>query len=299
MALALAIVLFAAAVLWDQLRVLTMAQIRMAWDGTTLQALGWSLLGVAVSFACLASYEVVATRRAAPGCVPAGTALLVGMLAHALSNALGLHVLTGSAVRYRAYRPLGLGVAEVARVLALVALYVGTGVAAISLVALLSLHLNPATGSWRTQWVGVSLLLPIACAWAWRRHIFGASWATGRAAWLGQRIGGMVLLGMVEMGAAIGALYVLLPDAPGPAAFVLVFVCAMLLGIASHAPGGIGVFEAAILAALPAGDDARALVALLLYRLLYNLMPLTLAIIALLVKRWLQGASTPSVRWRI
>ena len=60
-------------------------------------------------------------------------------------------------------------------------------------------------------------------------------------------------LGAIEMAAAIGALYVLMPAGAFPSfpAFSTLYIGAVLLGIASHAPGGIGVFEATMLALSP------------------------------------------------
>ena len=55
---------------------------------------------------------------------------------------------------------------------------------------------------------------------------------------------------------------------------------AVLVGIASHAPGGLGVFETIMLAAFPAAARADLLAALLCYRLTYGLLPFALAGVA-------------------
>ena len=51
----------------------------------------------------------------------------------------------------------------------------------------------------------------------------------------------------------------------------------IVTGVASHVPGGLGVFEATFLTLAPA-EKATALAALLLYRLIYYLIPLTVAL---------------------
>ena len=66
----------------------------------------------------------------------------------------------------------------------------------------------------------------------------------------------------------------------GPA-FVVLFVSATLLGIVSHVPGGLGVFEATMLAAAAPTARAQVLAALLAYRAIYNLLPCALALLAL------------------
>ena len=107
------------------------------------------------------------------------------------------------------------------------------------------------------------------------------------------RLTTLAAIASVEMLAAVAALYVLLPAdlAPAPAQFILLMVGATVLGIASHAPGGVGVFEAGVMAALPHGRAADVLVALLVFRAIYNLLPFALAMGALGVGR--------SLSWRV
>ena len=64
----------------------------------------------------------------------------------------------------------------------------------------------------------------------------------------------------------------------------MIFVAATLLGFASHAPGGLGVFDAAMLVALWQFDKEELLAGLLLFRLLYYIMPFVLALAMLGVR---------------
>ena len=57
-----------------------------------------------------------------------------------------------------------------------------------------------------------------------------------------------------------------------------------MLGIASHAPGGLGVFEATVLTFSSGQNRAEVMAALLLYRVVYNLCPFALAMVALMVE---------------
>ena len=61
----------------------------------------------------------------------------------------------------------------------------------------------------------------------------------------------------------------------------MIFVAATLLGFASHAPGGIGVFDAAMLVALWQFDKEDVLAGLLLFRLLYYIVPFVLSLVIL------------------
>ena len=59
---------------------------------------------------------------------------------------------------------------------------------------------------------------------------------------------------------------------------VAVFIVATMLGFASHAPAGIGVFDAAILIGLGGDDKEPLLAALLMFRVCYHLLPFVLAL---------------------
>jgi uncharacterized membrane protein YbhN (UPF0104 family) len=58
----------------------------------------------------------------------------------------------------------------------------------------------------------------------------------------------------------------------------VVFILATLLGFASHAPGSLGVFDAAMLIALPEFGKEQMLASLLLFRLLYFVIPFTISV---------------------
>ncbi|MEY2158771.1 hypothetical protein AB7867_03295 [Rhodanobacter sp. FW510-T8] len=97
-----------------------------------------------------------------------------------------------------------------------------------------------------------------------------------------------MLIGGVEMLAAISALYVLLPAGAAPpfVDFLPIYVGAVLAGIVSHSPGGLGVFETIMLASFPPEARADLLAAMLCYRLTYNLLPFVLASAALAGFEW-------------
>jgi len=78
-------------------------------------------------------------------------------------------------------------------------------------------------------------------------------------------------------------MYMVLPAEPniGFVTIAVVFVSATLLGFASHAPGGLGVFDAAMLVALWQFDKEDLLAGLLLFRLLYYFVPFAIAVVIL------------------
>jgi uncharacterized membrane protein YbhN (UPF0104 family) len=237
----------------------------------------------ALSFAMLAAFDVLAAAIVVPR-ASVRLAAFAGAAAHALSSALGFHALTGGAVRYRIYGTAGIGAGDVARIVSLASLGVGLGYIVLGAAAF---SLQPSVlGAWgRMTGAALALTLVGLLAWLARRprqlRVRGWTLALPRAtvaAW-------QMLIGGVEMSAAIGAMYVLLPAAivPSFADFVPLYLAAVLAGIVSHAPGGLGVFEAIVLAAFPASARAEVLAALLCYRAIYNLVPLLLALGALAV----------------
>ena len=94
---------------------------------------------------------------------------------------------------------------------------------------------------------------------------------------------GQLLISTFDWMLAAAVLHVVLP--PSGLSFIGLlgaFVIAQLLGLASHIPGGIGVFEGTIVLVLrPYLDSGAILPALLVYRAIYYLVPLTIALVAL------------------
>jgi phosphatidylglycerol lysyltransferase len=96
---------------------------------------------------------------------------------------------------------------------------------------------------------------------------------------------GQVIFSLCDIGFSALALYILLPTGDlGFLTFIAVFAAATMAGIVSHVPGGVGVFETVVLAALPASVPVEeAAAALLLYRITYFLVPFVLALITLAI----------------
>jgi uncharacterized membrane protein YbhN (UPF0104 family) len=261
--------------LWRALREMDPAQLRSALAAIPRSALVASAIATGVSFACLAAYERLATQWFAPGRIPRAVAWRTGLVAHALANTLGFHPVTALALRLERYRAHGVDAATLARIVAAIGACVASGVVAVLVAA----------GAWWLWLAGqaTSLVLPAGVAGASLLLVqsrFDAQ-RLPYAQWLPQAI--LVFgLGFVEMAAALLGLWVLLPAGALPAgpAFVLLFASAAVLGVVSHAPGGVGVFEATFLAAAAPGSRAPVLAALLAYRLVYNLLPCALALIA-------------------
>ncbi len=279
--MALTIVGAAAWVLHGTLRGISVDELIAALRGTPIDRLALAAVATAMSFAALGWYECFAARVVAPGRVRDRDAMFIGMVSHAVANTLGFHALTGTALRVRLFGRLGLGVADVARLITIVGVCVGLG--SITMLAVALAFAPDAFAGGRAA--GAACLLVLLAALAFfpalanrlRRRHAGVPTLDRRA------VVAPIAMGIVEAGAAVAAFYVLLPAdvRPGFALVAAVFIGAMLLGVMSHAPGGVGVFEATVLTAFPPTSHAHVLAGLLLYRLFYNLLPFALAVLAL------------------
>jgi hypothetical protein len=89
-----------------------------------------------------------------------------------------------------------------------------------------------------------------------------------------------VVIGVVDLGFCALAMYLLMPTQPHIdfVSLAVVFILATLLGFASHAPGSIGVFDAAMLVALPQFSKEQLLATLVVFRILYFLIPFGISI---------------------
>jgi len=108
-------------------------------------------------------------------------------------------------------------------------------------------------------------------------------------------------IGIIDLGFCALAMYMLVPEEPniGFVTLAVIFVSATLLGFASHAPGGIGVFDAAMLVALWQFDKEDVLAGLLLFRLLYYIVPFALSLLILGGRELvlaLRGARPPPIQ---
>ena len=85
-----------------------------------------------------------------------------------------------------------------------------------------------------------------------------------------------LLAGPLELIGAAGIIYFALPQAGNPGFIVVlgVFLASFTLALVSHAPGGLGVLEFSFLKAMPDAPPASVIAALLVFRLLYLILPL-------------------------
>lgn len=293
------LVLFVAAAL---LLFRVLANISLAGLGDALAATsGWQILKAValtgLSYIALTGYDVVALRQigATP---PYKVAGLASFASYAISFNLGFPIVTSAAVRFWVYSRAQLTALQVANItiFAGVTFWLGmtlmlgvgliAGAGAIAVVDGLPAFIHFILGGLIAAAVGYY------CLWTAmeRRHV--------RLRGHELELPGLPLtlmqlaLGVADLCAAAGALYVLMPQGVELdfLPFVAVYVFACLLGVVSHAPGGIGVFEATMLHAIPGPSQESVLASLLMFRVVYYFLPFVVALAML-------GADEGARRW--
>jgi len=257
------------------------------------QALAAAIGCTAASYWLLGFYDVLALRYLERA-VPYARALFTSFIAYALGHNLGVAAFTGGAVRYRLYSAVGLSAGDVAAVAAFCGLTTAIGLGALTGVAFLAepevagalwhLHANV------VRLLGIALLgaiLGYALASASGPRVFelrGWTLQLPRAAVALPQI----LLAVADLAVSAAVLWWLLPAGVpmGPIAFAGVYALAMAAGVASHVPGGLGVFESVIVIGLHGVPADQLLGSLLAWRAVYNLLPLAIAAALFAAQEW-------------
>jgi uncharacterized membrane protein YbhN (UPF0104 family) len=251
---------------------------------------------VAAAYFTLTFYDLFALRTIGKNHVPYRIAALAGFTSYSVGHNVGASVFTGGAVRYRIYSAWGLDALDVAKLCFVAGLTFWLGNAT---VLGLGIAIDPQAASAVDQvppWVNRLLAFFVLAVlggyvyWVWQKPR-----VIGRDGWQVTLPGGpltllQILIGIVDLGCCALAMWMLLPPEPhiGFITLAVIFVSATLLGFASHAPGGLGVFDAAMLVGLWQFDKEDLLAGLLLFRLLYYITPFTLAVVVLGVRElWL------------
>ncbi|EQM66130.1 bifunctional lysylphosphatidylglycerol flippase/synthetase MprF [Pseudomonas tohonis] len=282
---------------WHLLRELDPDALRTAVRDVPGTSLLMAIGATAIGFVALMGYEWSGCRFAGVK-LPFPRMALGSFCATGIGNAIGLSVITGGSVRYRLYSRDNVGTGDIARITLFASLALGSALPPLAAVAALS-DLPAAAQALRISTTLVAIIASaviaatvIAVLWLSRLREPVAPTPGCVNIRIGHRtlrLPGLqlsalqLLITLVDVCAAAAVLYVLLPEAPPLGAFLLVYLLALAAGVLSHVPGGVGVFEAVLLAAFAGQLGAAPLAAaLLLYRLIYVGLPLILACLLLL-----------------
>ena len=252
----------------------------------------WLLAGLStlLAYAALAGYDRIALlhlRRKVRWLF----ITLCSFTTYALAHNIGMSVMSGAVVRYRAYTAQGLTAGEVGVLVAFCSFTFGLGtflsggiVLVIEPAILVRFFHDMPIDMARA--IGGGMLLLVAL------YVLG-SWLNLKPLKIGKFelhypklsiVVQQLLVGPIEVIGAAGIIYCALPEAANPGFLVIlgIFLASFSVALLSHAPGGLGVLEFVFLTGLPDVDPAAVLAALVVFRLFYLLIPLLLSLFVIL-----------------
>jgi uncharacterized membrane protein YbhN (UPF0104 family) len=303
LALSLAIIATASYVLYHTLRGIDVREVLKAIETTRPRNIMWAAVFVAAGYFTLTFYDLFGLRTIGKSQIRYRVAALAGFTSYAVGHNIGASAFTGGAVRYRIYSLYGLSAIDVAKLCFITGLTFWLGNATVLGLGILY---TPRSASaidqlpfWLNRTAAIVALIALASyvAWVWQtpRRIGRGSWDVTLPN------GPMTLLqigiGITDLACCALAMYMLVPAEPyfGFVELAVIFVTATMLGFASHSPGGLGVFDAAMLVALWQYDKEDLLAGLLLFRLLYYVVPFGLALAILGIRELWLGWTRPKI----
>lgn len=267
-----------------EFRTLSVADVQRAIAAIPAQAVLAALSFSVLAYLVLAVYDWLGARYAGrPSSWP--RALLASFCGYSLAHNIGFAAVSGAAVRYRLYSAWGYTPLEIGKVIGFTSLTFGLGGLVLGGAVLLFepevLPFADAVPRLALQALSLPMFAVVVgyvLVSRFRRSIrlFGHDVELP-----GVRIAlAQTLLATADLAVTAAIFYVLLPPAEGLTylRFVGIYLFAYAAGIAAHVPGGIGVFDGAILLGLaPYLGPAEVVGALLVFRLFYYIVPLFIA----------------------
>ncbi|HEY7638247.1 MAG TPA: YbhN family protein [Steroidobacteraceae bacterium] len=284
------IVAVAAWVLFQRIEEIDFADVAQHLGSVPLPVMIAALVCAAGVYTTVGLYEGIAVRLAS-GRSLRWQAFRTAVIANPLGRAIGVAMVSGGALRYRMYAPEGLSLKQIGAVILLVAMPYVFGVGWLIDVSLL-LHLQEASRAFQ---------LPLAAVTAFA--VLGLAKDVGWLAFVATRTQPIELrgqsirlpslrdalvqigFGLVQISLMTTILYLFMPpelNMKWPA-FVAVYCIAFVAGQMSNVPAGLGVLEAALLLMLPHVPPGKLVGSVLAYRAVYELVPLGVAVVLLLI----------------
>jgi uncharacterized membrane protein YbhN (UPF0104 family) len=295
--LSVAMIIVAAVALYRVLRDIDPHGLLVAFKAIDYRTIATSGIFVAAGYLTLTFYDLFALRTIGRREVPYRVAALASFTSYSVGHNVGASVFSGGAVRYRIYSAWGLSVLEVTKICFVAGLTFWLGNATVLGLGILDAPQQATEIDqlplWANRVLALIILAVLAAYVAW---VSVKPRIIGRDGWLLTLPGGpltlvQIAIGILDLSCCALAMYMLVPDEPylGFVPVSVIFVAATLLGFASHAPGGLGVFDATMMVALWQFDKESLLAGLLLFRLLYYVTPFVISLAILGTREALLG----------
>jgi uncharacterized membrane protein YbhN (UPF0104 family) len=275
----------AAYVLYTTFQRISFADVLANVRATPASTLGLAAACAAGAFTVLAAYEVAVVRYV-KHCIGRAKPVITALIAFPLGHAVGQTLLSGSALRYRMYAPAGFSAMEVGATVLLCGMpYV------LAFGLLLDLALVFGADSLAPLFrISSEWLFALGCAglvkdagyllFVWRRKkpVRLGGWAVNVPTLRMTAL--QLVVGVVDIVLISSVLYLLLPESADIALlpFIAVYLASILVGVVSHVPAGLGVLESMLLLLLPHVPPEQLLASVLLYRVIYEVIPLVMAL---------------------
>ncbi len=245
-------------------------------------AFGLTCLG----YLALTGYDTLAFRYIRNP-LPYPRIAFASFIAYVFSHNVGLSFLGGGAVRYRMLSAWGVRAEDIARVIAFTFLTFWLGFLTLGGLVLTTRPLElelPGLHLASSRLLGVALLaalgvyVGIAARWREPLHLHGF-----RVELPGLPMtAAQIAISSLDWTLAGSVLFALLPAAPGLGfpTYLGAFLLSIVTGLASNLPGGVGVFETAMVLLLrPYLPGDQVLASIVAYRIVYYLIPMALAVL--------------------
>jgi uncharacterized membrane protein YbhN (UPF0104 family) len=284
-------VAFSIYLLYHELRGVSLAELKASFGAISAKNWALCIASTFVAYAALAGYDRIALQHLGRR-VSWVFITLVSFTTYALSHNIGASVFSGAVVRYRAYATKGLSAAEIGVLIAFCSFTFVFGVIFLTgLVLVIEPEITerfvdvlPADFSRGTGFILLALVVLYVLGSARARKpltLRGFSIHYPKLPVVLQQM----VIGPLEIMGAAGIVYFALPELGNPGYLVVlgIFLISFSIALLSHAPGGLGVLELVFVLGLPEMDPAAVVAALLVFRLLYLIVPFMIAIVLVLV----------------
>jgi uncharacterized membrane protein YbhN (UPF0104 family) len=270
------------------LKGLDTAKILAAMAAKSTMQIAMATLCVIGAFCTLTFYDYFALKTIGKKDVPYRIAALSSFTSYTIGHNIGATVFTGGAIRFRIYSDYGLNAIDVAKICFISGLTFWLGntfVLGFGMIwhpqAATAMDLLPNAVN---RLIGFACLSGIVAYLVWlsvgkqRRELGQNGWKVVLPS--AQVTLLQIAIGVIDLGFCALAMYLLMPEQPyiDFVSLAVVFILATLLGFASHAPGSLGVFDAALLVALPQFRQEELVATVVMFRILYFMIPFAISI---------------------
>lgn len=240
-----------------------------------------------ISFASLTLYDFLSASYIKSH-LSRGKIAVASFLGFAISNSFGV-LLGGTAVRMRLFSVWGVSSVDILKYLLMLSTTFWVGTFALSAIIFgidplpipEKLHM-PVVTAWPLSIFFTALTLGYigVCGFT-KGPLRIRGWELTLPSW---KFGVMqCIVGAIDLLLASAVLYVLMPESVplSYAHFLAIYLLAIIVSVISHVPGGVGIMELVVIVLLDPKEPHAVLGAMLVYRVIYYLLPLVIGMVIL------------------